>query len=230
MNATSETKGPEGVSRQVRIETVWNLLRNLALSLFSKGLPDETIRGIFARDIHVACQACGSELRDADLVALLDAAGDTGFSNPKLERLHKGYCLKSGCDSYFYLIRFLPVEGIDWSTALPEAEALPAKLAAEEKRREPFSWGLFVRSAKFRASVGVVVLLFLLVYRNWYFNGTLPFVSQKFETANPHPEFSRMAPRPIPTAGSIRAATLDALVPDERGSTNSRLKAAPTPK
>ncbi len=230
MNPPSELKGPEEVSRQVRVEAVWGLLRNLARSLFAKGLSAEKIRAVYAGSIHVACESCASELREADLVALLDAASDTQLANPKLNRLHKGYCFKPGCDSYFYRLKFLPFEGIDWLTALPEAEALPAKLAAEEKRQEPFTWGSFVRSPKFRESAGLVILIGLLVYRNWYFNGTLPFVSQRFETANPHPEFSRESVRPVPTAGSIRASTLNVLAPDERAPTNSRIKAAPTPK
>jgi hypothetical protein len=156
-----------------------------------------------------------------------NAASDTQFPSPKLERLHKGYCLMAGCTSYFYRIRFLPVEGIDWNTALPEAEALPAKLEAEAKRREPFTWQGFVRGPRFRVSVLVMAMLLLLVYRNWYFNGTLPFVSKRFEAANPHPEFSRQAPKSIPTAGSIRAGTVDFLAPEERSRTNSRIKATP---
>ena len=230
MNPPSELKGPGEVSRQVRVEAVWGMLRNLARSLFARGLSAEKIRAVYGGSIHVACESCASELREADLVAMLDAASDTQLANPKLNRLHKGYCFKPGCDSYFYRLRFEPVEGIDWATALPEAEALPAKLAAEEKRQEPFTWESFVRSPKFRASAGLVVLVGLLVYRNWYFNGTLPFVSQRFETANPHPEFSRAATRPVATAGSIRASTLNTLAPDERASTNSRIKAGSKPK
>ncbi len=230
MNPTSELKGPEQVSRQVRVEAVWGMLRNLAQSLFAKGVSAENIRAVYSHHIHVACEACRSELKETDLVALLDAASDTQRANPKLDRLHKGYCFKPGCDSYFYRLRFEPVEGIEWIPALSEAEALPAKLAAEEKCQEPFTWESFVRSPKFRVSAGLVVLVGLLVYRNWYFNGTLPFVSQRFETANPHPEFSRAATRPVATAGSIRASTLNTLAPDERASTNSRIKAASKPK
>ncbi len=226
MNPPPATNGPEEVSRQVRVETVWTLLRDLARALFAKGLSAETIRGIYAGHIRATCDACGAELASHDLVALLDAAGDTEFPNPKLERLHKGYCLMEGCDSYFYRMRFLPVEGVDWNTALPEAEALPAKLEAEAKRREPFTWHRFVRGQKFRVGVLVMVMLLLLVYRNWYFNGTLPFVSKRFEAASPHPEFSREKANRIPTAGSIRASTVDALV-GERPPTNSRIKAAP---
>lgn len=229
MNPSPASQSPEGVSRQVRVEKVWSMLRDLARSLFAKGLSAKAIHGIYARSIHVNCEACGSELKDTDLVALLDAASDSQFPNPKLERLHKGYCLKSGCDSYFYRVRFMPVEGIDWKTALPEAEALPAKLAAEEKQREPFSWNRFVHSPNFRVSAGVVVLLLLLAYRHWYFNGSLPFASKRFETANPHPEFSREAPRAIPTAGSIRAATLDVIGPDDRSTNTGRIKVAPRP-
>ena len=230
MNPPSEQNGAEEISRQVRVEAVWGLLRNLARSLFARGLSGEKIRDVYAGSIRVSCESCGSELKEADLVALLDAASDTRLANPKLNRLHKGYCFKPGCNSYFYRLTFRPAEGIDWTTALPEAEALPAKLAAEEKRQEPFTWESFIRSPRFRISAGLVVLAGLLVYRNWYFNGTLPFVSQRFETANPHPEFSRAATRPVATAGSIRASTLNALAPDERATTNSRIRAAPKPK
>jgi hypothetical protein len=196
---------PIPVARQVRVEKLWPLLRRLAQALWSRGFKDEPLKALFGGKLNVRCDGCDSVLSAEELLVVLDTADGTTPSNAKMQRLSQGYCVKPACNSYFYRITLQPEEGIDWNALLAEAENPPSEggqnqtdEAKPTRTKTPLS-----ADAKVRIAIGMAVVVLLVLVRQWYFNGRIPFVTKSFEAT---------APSSVPAA----ALDLNNLPPDSR--------------
>jgi len=125
---------------------------------------------LLAEAIEAECILCRITVSGADLIST-GLRGDTAADgvNYKLVRLRLGYCCRKGCPSSYYVVRFAPRPGIDWSVVWNRAEpglGLPADRAPDEDAPPPALWRnlipvLWVERARKPIILGLVSLLVL---------------------------------------------------------------------
>ncbi len=184
------------VSRQIRVESLWTLLRSLAARLWSTGMDSESLHTAWRSHVEVACDACDARLTEEELTSLLDLPEGLEPTALRLQRLAQGYCPEPGCASRFYRITLAPAEAIEWNALLDGARNSPPSEMEEEAAaaRLSLSW----RTNKtLRIALALVALVAVLLLRQWYVNGTIPFVTRTFTVA---------PAAAAPTPGSTTAA------------------------
>ena len=200
------------VSRQVRLESLWNLLRSLAGRLWSAGLDSERLHATWRSRVDVACEACDTRLTKDELTALLDLPEGADPTAARLLRLSQGYCLNPGCSARFYRLTLAPAEGLDWNALLDAAEsqqkAEACATTTEDRPANPQS-SLFA-NRKIRIALALAVLVAVLLIRQWYVNGEIPFVTHRFKVApaevRPSHEAATTAPAPGPRTNRFKVA------------------------
>lgn len=170
---------PAPFTRKVALAQLVPFARNARVALTSAGIADLEHAGVFRA--HVTARCCGCDARPSPEVlgALLAGAElDAGQPAGELGRLRQGYCLRLGCESRFYELTFVPHPAMDWaavgtdmrpdtpqgSAGLAIGEAVVHKTARTV--RAQLTW-------KLAAAVGL--LLVLLVWRQWWTGGSIPF-------------------------------------------------------
>jgi hypothetical protein len=143
------------------------------------GIADLDHAAVFQSHIGLRCCGCDAQPSPAVVAALFTGGAlETGRSAEELSRLRQEYCLRSGCDSRFYELTVAPHPSVDWADvgteSLPEGPQTSVGRAvgsavvdkAAQTVRAQFSWRL--------VAVGVA-LLALLVWRQWWTGGSIPF-------------------------------------------------------
>jgi hypothetical protein len=157
-----------------------------ALSVLLSRESDECDRfKVLSGGLTVQCVMCGEEFDGADLLAVVEAKCNGGATKGRARRLSLGYCARSGCSSYYCSVRFPPTSGLDWSSlehALSRREAeerdlLEAQELADESARASWFRRTCLRVG-LRAGVGVIVIVLLLMLRQWRNGGTIPLIHE----------------------------------------------------
>jgi len=142
------------------------------------GLSAEELTALFSQHVSAECLQCGIQITGDELNQLLLASPEAPPSEPRLVRLHQGYCARKDCDSYYYRFVFQGHPKVDWTlvaTAVAGISApTPAARTSPVERPDRF-W--FLQDARVRrVAFGISILLVLLVLRHFATGGRLPFV------------------------------------------------------
>ena len=167
------------IVRKLALAQLAPFARNARAALSQAGIADLEHAKVFQSHVTARCSACDA-CPSPEVVAALFTGATLEASRPaeELGRLRQEYCLRTGCDSRFYELTFAPHPSVDWAAigteALHEAphasvgravgSAVVDKVA--QTIRAQFSW---------RLVAVVVVLLALLVWRQWWTGGSIPF-------------------------------------------------------
>jgi hypothetical protein len=128
---------------------------------------------LLAEAVEAECILCRITVSGADLISTgLHGDTDAAGVNAKLVRLRLGYCCRNGCPSNYYVVRFAPRPGIEWSEVWDRAErglGLPAEPAQEEDVPPRALWRnlipeVWVHGARKPVILGVMSLLVLALF------------------------------------------------------------------
>ena len=170
----------------VREEQLLQLARfcqNLVEALRRAGIgPDKSLELLRACLIG-ECVKCGHRVSGEDLFALAQAA-DAGDLSAAVRRLRLGDCARPGCESYVYRLSFQRHPDADWFALLSQVEHIKEEQAVTSAARK--------RAARLRAvrrvGFALVIVVLLLMLRQWYIGGRIPFIRE--------PEKFRVDPAP----------------------------------
>jgi hypothetical protein len=172
---------PSTTSRQLNLQELPAFCTDLAERLREQGLDDDRIRSLFGQGLGGECIQCAVRVTGDELLGLTNPAPATTGLSPRTARLNQGYCARHDCPSYFYRIEFRPVPGIDWAILLN-----PVQSGSDPNARPGLlnsaGLGRWIRSPTRRTvlqlGVGIILALFLLLIRQWYIGGTIPWIRQ----------------------------------------------------
>jgi hypothetical protein len=139
-------------------------------------IPDsDKLRPALDEALSAECVQCQIKLTGADLLKF--GAGETE-TDPKLERLKTGYCARNGCDSHYYRVHCAPHPQLDWPKILNPAQEIVT--AATESERVAKKLARLQRHHKniLRTATAIGVLLLVLILRQIYIGGTIPFIRE----------------------------------------------------
>jgi hypothetical protein len=167
--------------RQQSIHGLPAFLRAMFLAAEKSGPAAANLVDVLAQAMQAKCVQCdmrieGGELRTLSVLPHLDA-------NAKLIRLLQGYCARNGCDSYYYHLMLSDRPGIDWHklVALAECNLVgpePEVESDEDLARDPgIGWRTYRLWASWTA-LGIVGVFLLLLMRQFYLGGTIPFIRE----------------------------------------------------
>ena len=161
--------GAADFTRQEPIRQLREFAAGLASYAAASAAP-EKVRAALGQALSARCAGCGMVITGEELLALADGTGDSA----KLRRLRLGDCARQTCASAFYTVSGAEHPGLDWPSLLAFGEAPPAA----RKKLSPQRW-LWVK----KAALGAVIILLLLIVRQWYLGGTIPLirVGERFE-------------------------------------------------
>lgn len=166
--------------RSLRLERLPGLGRNLVVALAECGCREDTIHACLG-GLRIQCATCGLGFSAGELMEAFAHHSETGETNPKWQRLLRGYCARNGCDSYFYNVQFPAGLDVNWDSIWETMEALDT--AATEVReelseveREPSSPRRWLRRPLI-ALVGAG--LFGVIVLHWGFGWRIPGFSPK---------------------------------------------------
>jgi hypothetical protein len=137
------------------------------------GVGGSDMATLLSEAVEAECILCQITVSGADLIST-GLHGDTvpARVNEKLDRLRLGYCCRKGCLSCYYVVRFTPRPGIEWSEvwdraerglgSLPEPapnEAVPQRMF----RLIPEAWVQYARKPFTLGVVSLLVLVLLII-------------------------------------------------------------------
>src|SRR5439155_26451298 len=108
----------------------------LGRTLGELGVGGSDMATLLAEAVQAQCMLCRISVSGADLIST-SLGGDTDAAgvNEKLDRLRLGYGCRKGCPSSYYVVRFAPRPGIEWSQLWGRSEpglGLPAEAAPDQ--------------------------------------------------------------------------------------------------
>lgn len=170
---------PAPVARKLALAHLAPFARNARAALAQAGIADLEHAGVFRTHIAARCCLCDARLTP-EVVAALFTGAELETSRPaeELARLRQEYCLRAGCESRFYELTFAPHPTVNWAAigteTLPDAPHASVGLAVGEAVvrktartvRAQLTWKL---------AAALVLLLALLVWRQWWTGGNIPF-------------------------------------------------------
>lgn len=166
---------------QVRIDALpacyQAILEALTLADMTAAELDDTFRHYVAAE----CLQCGTRVTGEELGQIALAIDTTPDANAKIARLRNGYCVREGCDSYYYRLVFIDHPKIDWgklAAGLAQTGAAPPAPTLPPKRYGAASLWLEDRRTRW-VLAGIGILLALLVARHFFTGGRIPFLHQK---------------------------------------------------
>lgn len=167
------------IVRKLPLAQLTPFARNARAALLRVGIADLEHSAAFESHIELRCCSCNAQPSPKVVAALFTGATlEAGRSAEELSRLRQEYCLRAGCDSRFYELTLAPHPSVDWAGVGTESlaeephgsvgRAVGSAVVdkAAQTIRAQFSWRL--------VAVGVA-LLALLVWRQWWTGGSIPF-------------------------------------------------------
>ena len=153
--------------------------RNARAALSQAGVADLEHAAVFQTQLTARCCGCDARL-SPEMVAALFAGAEFPAGRPaeELARLRQGYCLRAACESRFYELAFAAHPAVDWTAIGTEAQADAPDSSAGltvgrvvvrntvQAVRSQLTWKL---------ATAVLLLLSLLVWRQWWTGGSIPF-------------------------------------------------------
>lgn len=176
--------------RREKIQWVLDFSGNLAAAVHRHYKGSREYTQAVSEGLLAECDVCGIPLTGQDLLLAGDATGtEVGV---KVKRLRLGFCARDGCESYFYRLSLRPVTGLDWKEVLAHIETLREARkqamdaeASAQKQADPM-----VKLKKVRKiAIAIGLVLMLLLIRQWYVGGTIPFIREpeKFHVSTAAP-------------------------------------------
>jgi hypothetical protein len=145
----------------------------LARALGELGVGGSDIATLLAEAVEAECVLCRITVSGADLISTgLRGDTDPGSVNEKLTRLRLGYCCRNGCASSYYVVRFAPRPGIEWSEVWDRGQGRlgsPAELAPEQEVPPQALWcnlisAVWVERARKPFVLGFLSVLVLVLF------------------------------------------------------------------
>lgn len=163
---------------QVRLDSLASRYSRLAAALGEAGFGGDQLNEIFSKHVRAECVQCGIQISGDDIRHIALAEEKTPLPNSKLDRLRHGYCVRNGCDSYFYRLHFGDYPGLDWTKIREKADGLA--LAAEAAQENGTSQGsnTFRKWLLIRLCVGVAAVLVLLLFWHIRYYGYVPLLQK----------------------------------------------------
>jgi hypothetical protein len=142
------------------------------------GLSAAELTAVFSHHLSAECLQCGLQVSGKELSQLALASPETPPSEPRLARLHQGYCARKDCDSYYYRFVFQEHPKVDWTIAASAVARTPAPApaATPSPAAKPDRFWFLQDPRLRRVALGIGILLVLLVIRHCASGGRLPFV------------------------------------------------------
>ena len=199
---TTDPLAPTPIQRRIALATFPAFAQNLARAFAAAGIaPPEFVR-TSADHLSATCVACGTRVDGRELGAVI--AGEELPAASPLRQLGQGYCVKAGCRSGYYEFTFRPHPSVDWQqiavetapepvTDRPSVSTLAARRVLENLRRQ-FNW---------RVGLGLLALFALLLWRQWWSGGRIPFLREGktyISTEPMDPDVDTDDPTPEPPA------------------------------
>ncbi|HYT62160.1 MAG TPA: hypothetical protein VEL06_18415 [Haliangiales bacterium] len=163
---------------QVRLDSLASLYSRLAAALGEAGFSGNQLNEIFSKHVRAECVQCGIQISGDDIGHIAFAEEKTPLPNSKLDRLRHGYCVRNGCDSYFYRLHFGDYPGLNWKEIWEKADR--HTVAAEAAREKATLQGsnTFHKWLLTRVCVGVAVVLVLLLFWHIRYYGYVPLLQK----------------------------------------------------
>jgi hypothetical protein len=170
------------LSYQEHLQKLEPLCRSLAEAIRRSGLGAEDALAAFRQCLGADCVQCHTHISGEQLFALSQPASPD--TNPRLNRLHHGYCAAAGCNSYYYRLGFQPHPKLDWRKLLKESDVIQDEFAPAPIAGSHSDWApklrtyLTDRAVAIRVGFGLASVFLLLIVRQWYYGGTIPIIRQ----------------------------------------------------
>jgi hypothetical protein len=143
----------------------------LAGALGELGVSGSDMATLLSEAVEAECILCRITVPGADLISTgLHGDPDPAGVNEKLVRLRLGYCCRKGCLASYYVVRFAPRPGIEWSEVWDRAERGlgPPPEPAPDEAVPPRTFSLipeaWVQYARKPFTLGVASLLVLVLF------------------------------------------------------------------
>jgi hypothetical protein len=169
------TETPE-VVQQVKIDQLLSWCRSLFQSLGITQLTGAPVEEVVAQCLRANCVQCGQSLAGDDLLRLClpppDAPAEAG---PAMHaRLLQGYCSRSGCDSFYYELRFSEHPDINWAGLIQEINQQATAPESPAEAQVPRAQRPKMGSRSKTVIYGLILVVVLLVLRYFMTGGSLP--------------------------------------------------------
>ena len=134
------------------------------------------VRPAYAAAFEAECLGCQIRLNGEELLLLAD---ENAKRTAKLDRLHKGYCARHGCDSRFYRLTCNPAPAVDWRAilAIKDGYVSAPETDLTNSENEPPTPSNRKRHLLI-ASAAIALLAFLAIAWQLYTGGTIPLLRQ----------------------------------------------------
>lgn len=166
--------------RQEPLQTLPRFTRSLLAAGRRQTPPCADFAAAFQSACSGECVQCGIRITGEELLIVARTKEPDGL-RPRTARLILGYCARNGCDSCFYRLRFDPHPGLNWIEVLTWIESGNEDEEAEvtaANDEETAGSRASRRRLAVRASIGLVIVLMLLLLRQWYIGGRIPFIRE----------------------------------------------------
>jgi len=168
----------------VRLDSLRSFHARLVQALDAQSPPVGPAAEIIVASLSLQCEQCAIQISGAEWMATLSAENRDVLDDPRLVRLHQGYCPRKDCQSYYGRVRFKPVPGVDWTNVLKQFQTMPS-----EPEQHAAAAAVTARSNMGRRQMGLrlvlggIAILVLLVLRRLYTGGSIPLLrpAHKFE-------------------------------------------------
>jgi hypothetical protein len=164
---------------QLHLNHIGVFSRELAQKIGLHGTDPGTGAGAAGFRLKGECIQCGIRITEEELL-LLGQEKTAGETDPRIERLRLGYCARNGCDSIFYRVSARANAPIEWSKYFPEPNSHlsdPANDGLEVQTTFAAGTKLF----NWRVLAAGLTLLTLILVRQYYRGGTIPFIREPEE-------------------------------------------------
>jgi hypothetical protein len=169
-------------SREVSLQRLPLFLKSLLAGLISGGLTEEQARDAVRDFVLAECLQCKVAVKGEELLDVISDPAPQAVS-PKAERLRQGYCARSQCPSYFLQLSFRSMPGVDWKKIVAQSEQMDGEQRQETTLNEEADRrAAHLRNRRLRLiriAAGVVIILILLLIRQWYTGRRIPLLQPK---------------------------------------------------
>lgn len=167
----------------VRLDSLRDFHARLTRALAAQSPSVGPAAEVIAASLSLQCEQCAIQINGAEWMATLSTEDRELLGDPRLVRLHQGYCPRKDCQSYYGRVHFKPVPGVDWTVVIQQAKAMPSQPEQPAAEADHAVTTLGRRQVGLRLVLGGVVILVLLVLRRLYTGGPIPLLrpAHKFE-------------------------------------------------
>lgn len=165
---------------QQHLQTLCRFSLALVEAIKQSNLKPEHLQQAVPALLSGECVQCHIRVNGEELLALSNpTAPDEADS--RVGRLRQGYCARKGCNSYYYRLTFASHPDIDWANLLSQTESVNEGQSSRDAAASTGAAGA-KRAARLglvrRALIGMAVAVILLVIRQWYLGGRIPFIRE----------------------------------------------------